>query len=103
LFGERPVPRARAEFIMVTFITFLRWVSGRDIYAVGIELPYPAPADFAPYREAFRCPVTFDAKGNCMIFALADGAAFDCGFNRSILHLQHSFCSRRIYCVASIG
>jgi len=36
---------------MVTFITFLRWVSGRDIYAVGIELPYPAPHDLAPYRE----------------------------------------------------
>jgi AraC-like DNA-binding protein len=72
LFGERPVPRARAEFIMVTFITFLRWVSGRDIHAVGIELPYPAPADLAPYREAFRCPVTFDAKANCMIFAVAD-------------------------------
>src|SRR5262249_20627959 len=45
---------------------------GRDIRPVAVALPYPAPADLAPYRAAFRCPVTFDADGNSLEFARAD-------------------------------
>jgi AraC-like DNA-binding protein len=70
--GHRPVPRQRAEFIMVTVIGFLGWISGRDIRPVAVALPYPPPADLAPYRAAFRCPVTFDADGNRLEFARAD-------------------------------
>ena len=55
--GERPVPRQRVEFIMVTLIGFLAWISGRDVRPVAVELPYPAPQDQAPYRAAFRCPL----------------------------------------------
>jgi AraC-like DNA-binding protein len=69
--GDRPVPRQRIEFIFVTVITYFRWLAGREVYPVAVELAYPAPADPAPYREAFRCPVSFDATGNCLIFALA--------------------------------
>jgi AraC-like DNA-binding protein len=70
--GERPVPRQRAEFIMVTLIGFLGWISGRDVRPVAIELPYPAPADLTPYRKAFGCPITFDAGSNSLIFSRAD-------------------------------
>jgi len=70
--GERAVPRQRVEFIMVTLIGFLGWISGREIRPVAIELPYPAPADLAPYREAFGCPVTFDADRNSLLFARAE-------------------------------
>ena len=48
--GERAVPRQRVEFIMVTLIGFLAWISGRDVRPVAVELPYPAPKDLAPYR-----------------------------------------------------
>jgi AraC-like DNA-binding protein len=70
--GERPVPRQRAEFIMVTLIGFLGWISGRDVRPVAIELPYPVPADTAPYRKAFACPIAFDASSNSLIFSRAD-------------------------------
>ena len=60
--GSRPVPRARIEYIVVTVIGFCRWISGRDVHPLAIELPYPAPADLAPYRAAFRCPVSFGAR-----------------------------------------
>jgi AraC-like DNA-binding protein len=73
--GERPVPRQRIEFIFVTLMGFCRWVSGREVHPLAIELPYPAPVNPAPYREAFRCRLSFDAPGNSLLFAAADMAA----------------------------
>jgi AraC-like DNA-binding protein len=70
--GNRPVPRQRVEFILVTLIGFCRWISGREVHPLAIELPYPAPADLAPYRAAFRCPVAFAAERNSLLFARAD-------------------------------
>src|SRR5262245_51476772 len=67
--GGRPVPRQRIEFIMVTVIGFLRWISGREVQPVAIELPYPPPADAALYRAAFRCPIAYDARRSSLIFA----------------------------------
>jgi AraC-like DNA-binding protein len=70
--GDRPVPRQRIEFILITVIGFCRWICGRDVQPLAIELPYPAPADPAPYRAAFRCPVSFDAPRSSLLFARAD-------------------------------
>jgi AraC-like DNA-binding protein len=70
--GNRPVPRQRIEFIVVTLIGFCRWVSGREVPPLAIELPYPAPADLAPYRAAFRCPMSFEAPATSLLFAHAD-------------------------------
>jgi len=70
--GERPVPRQRMEFILATVTTFCRWVSGRDLNPLEVALSYPAPADPAPYREAFHCPVSFDAPVSSLLFALDD-------------------------------
>jgi AraC-like DNA-binding protein len=70
--GDQPVPRQRIEFIFITVIGFCRWFSGRDINALAVELPYPAPVDLAPYRTAFRCPVSFDASAASLLFASAD-------------------------------
>jgi AraC-like DNA-binding protein len=70
--GTRPVPRQRIEFIFVTVIGFCRWISGRDIHPVRVELPYPTPVDLAPYQAAFRCQVSFDASAASLLFASAD-------------------------------
>jgi len=70
--GARPVPRQRIEFIFITVMGFCRWISGRDIHPLTVELPYPAPVDLAPYRAAFRCPVSFDASAASLLFASAD-------------------------------
>jgi AraC-like DNA-binding protein len=70
--GDRPVPRQRIEFIVVTVMGFCRWISGRDINPLAIESPYPAPADVAPYRSAFRCPVSYGASRTSLLFAHAD-------------------------------
>src|ERR1051326_3997976 len=73
--GDRPVPRQRIEFILVTLIGCCRWMSGREVDPSSIELPYPPPVDPAPYRAAFRCPVSFDAPRNSVLFARADMTA----------------------------
>ncbi len=70
--GGRPVPRQRVEFIVVTVIGFLRWISGREVHPAAIDLPYPPPADPAPYRMAFRCPVSFGSSRSSVLFAHAD-------------------------------
>jgi AraC-like DNA-binding protein len=73
--GSRPAPRARIEYIIVTLLGFCRWISGRDAYPLAIELPYPAPADLAPYGVALRCPVSFDAATASLLFAQSDMTA----------------------------
>src|ERR1043166_7061294 len=73
--GDRPVPPQRVESIVVTLIAFCRWIGGRDVRPLAIELPFPPPADPAPYSAAFRCPVTFDAPRNSLLFARTDMSA----------------------------
>jgi AraC-like DNA-binding protein len=73
--GSAPMPRQRIEFIVVTLIGFCRWISGRDVQPLAIGLPYPAPADLAPYRAAFRCPVSFDLPATNLLFAASDMTA----------------------------
>jgi AraC-like DNA-binding protein len=70
--GDRPVPRQRMEFILVTLISFCRWVCGREVNPLAVEVSYPAPPDPEPYRDAFGCPVSFDAPSSSLVFALAD-------------------------------
>jgi AraC-like DNA-binding protein len=73
--GNRPIPRQRIDYILVTLIGFCRWISGRDVHPLAIESPYPAPPDAAPYRAAFRCPISFNAPRNSLLFAAADMVA----------------------------
>jgi AraC-like DNA-binding protein len=70
--GDRPVPRQRIEYILATLITFCRWVAGRQVDPLGVAISYPAPRDRAPYRDAFGCPVSFDAPVSSLLFALDD-------------------------------
>lgn len=70
--GNRPIPRQRIEFIFVTVVGFCRWISRSDVSPRSVELAYPAPGDLSPYRAAFRCPVSFDATRNSLLFARAD-------------------------------
>jgi AraC-like DNA-binding protein len=73
--GDRPVPRQRVEFIIVMVMSFCRWISRRDIYPLAVEFAYPLPTDLTLYREAFRCPASFDAPRHGILFARADMAA----------------------------
>jgi len=89
--GDRPVPRQRIEFIFATVVRFCSWISGREVYPQAVEFVYPAPADAAPYRAAFRCPVSFNAPRDSMLFAHADATAPLPTFNPQLAELHERF------------
>ena len=89
--GSRPVPRQRGEFIIATLIGFCRWIAGREVYPIAVALPYPAPADLAPYRAALRCPVSFDAPVTSLMFSKDDMTAPLPTCNPRLLELHDRF------------
>ena len=70
--GKRPVPRQRFEFDLLTLLTFCRWIVGRELCPLAVELAHPAPADLQPYSHAFQCPLRFNAPTNSLLFACVD-------------------------------
>jgi AraC-like DNA-binding protein len=70
--GGPPVPRQRVEFDLMTFLSFCRWITNRDLRPLALELRFPPPADLQPYQEAFKCPLRFNAPTNALLFARAD-------------------------------
>ena len=70
--GGQPVPRQRFEFDLMTFLSFCRWVTNRDLRPLALELRFPPPADAQPYQDAFKCPLRFNASANALLFAHAD-------------------------------
>jgi AraC-like DNA-binding protein len=89
--GDRPIPRQRIEFIFVTVVSFCRWITRSDVSPRSVELAYPGPADLAPYRTAFRCPVFFDAPRNSLLFASADMNLALPTFNPQLAELHERF------------
>ena len=70
--GKHPVPRQRFEYDLITLLSFFRWVINRDLRPLALELRFPPPADVQPYRDAFKCPLRFNAPVNALLFARAD-------------------------------
>lgn len=70
--GERPVPRQRVEFGMLTVLTSCSWFTGRELTAEVVEFVYPEPADPMPHREAFGCPLGFGRPANRALLRKAD-------------------------------
>src|SRR5262249_61392852 len=64
--------REAFEFDLMTFLSFCRWVANRDLRPLALELRFPPPADSQPYRDAFKCPLRFNAAVNALLFAGAD-------------------------------
>ena len=70
--GNRPVPRQRVEFGMLTMLGFCSWITGRDVQARGVEFVYPAPNDATAHVEVFGCPVRFGAAANRALLRKCD-------------------------------
>ncbi len=59
--GRRPVAPQRFDFLGVTCIRGLHWVTGRDVKPLVFHHPGPTPANPERWREVFGCPVVFNA------------------------------------------
>jgi len=70
--GERPVPRQRVEFGMLTMLGFCSWITGRELQARTVEFVYPAPDDATAHLAVFGCPVRFGAATNRALLRMRD-------------------------------
>lgn len=59
--GKLPVPQQRYDFMAVTFMKGILWLTGEAVTPVRVHHPYPAPADPSRWEQAFGCPVLFGA------------------------------------------
>jgi len=70
--GRLPIPRQRVEYALLTILMQSCWLTRRELQPLAMEFAFPAPADDRPHREAFGCPVHFDAPANRMLISNAD-------------------------------
>ena len=70
--GRQPVPWQRFGFDLMTFLTFCRWVTARDLRPIALELTLAPSPDLEPYRDAFNCPLRFNAPANALLLSRAD-------------------------------
>jgi len=67
-----PVPRQRFEFVLITILNVCRWIAGRTINPIGIELTHEEPGSTQAHARAFAGPLRFSAASNGILFAAAD-------------------------------
>lgn len=70
--GERPVPRQRVEFGMLSMLAQAGWLTGRELQPLAVEFVYPPPPEPAPFVAAFGVLPRFAAGANRMRLAAAD-------------------------------
>ncbi|NRR28910.1 AraC family transcriptional regulator [Oxalobacteraceae bacterium] len=70
--GLLPIPRQRYEFILITILNICRWISGKPLSPVQVNFLHEAPADLAPYTQAFNGALQFGAADHGILFCAAD-------------------------------
>lgn len=60
--------RQIAEQTLAGWVTFGRWLSGRDEPPYEVHFQHPAPDDTREHQRLFRCPVKFSQPQTALIF-----------------------------------
>lgn len=68
LLVNRPGVRQQEDLAVSIGVGILRSLLGRDWSPELVTLQRRAPMNTAPYRQAFRCPVEFEAEHNQVVF-----------------------------------
>lgn len=71
LLSNRPGVRQQEDLAVSIGVGILRSLLGRDWSPELVTLQRRAPMNTAPYRQAFRCPVEFEAEHNQAVFDYA--------------------------------
>jgi AraC-like DNA-binding protein len=90
------VPRQRQEYGVLTLLTLCRWLTRRDVRALGVDFIFPDPANLRPYRVAFDCPLRFGQPATRMLLAAADLDAPLPSRNASMLALHERVIEERL-------
>lgn len=70
--GTLPVPRQRVEYAMLATLVLCQWLTRREVLPEAVEFAHPRPANEHPYREAFGCPIRFDAPTHRLLMSADD-------------------------------
>jgi AraC-like DNA-binding protein len=70
--GRQLVPWQRYGFDLMTFLSFCRWVTIRDLRPIALELAFAPSGDLEPYRDAFKCPLRFNTPANALLWSRSD-------------------------------
>ena len=70
--GQRQVPWQRYGYDLMSFLSFCRWVTNRDLRPIALELTFAPSSDLEPYRDAFKCPLRFNAIANALLWSRDD-------------------------------
>lgn len=70
--NTKPVPRQRQEYGLLTLLTLCRWLTRRDMRALGADFTFPDPVDLAPYQRSFDCPLRFNQPATRILLAADD-------------------------------
>ena len=70
--GRRPVPHQRFAFDLLMFLSFCRWVSGRELVPIGVDLSHSGPGSSLAFEAAFGRAPRFGAAENALVFSHAD-------------------------------
>ncbi|MEJ1127009.1 AraC family transcriptional regulator [Variovorax sp. CCNWLW225] len=70
--GSLPIPRQRVEYALLTVFMQCQWLTRRELQPLALEFVYPPPADDRLHREAFGCPIRYNAPANRLLLSTAD-------------------------------
>ncbi|MGY8662820.1 AraC family transcriptional regulator [Bradyrhizobium sp. UFLA05-109] len=73
--GECPIPRQRYDYVILTLLTFCRWMLGRPLRPLAAAFRYPVPSSLAAHNEAFGTPLRFNAPFNGLLISREDLAS----------------------------
>lgn len=94
--GDVAVPRSRLEFDLLTVLAFCRWVLGRELRPLAVELTHDVPEDVQPYLQAFHCKPQFNGRSNRVHLARADLESPLLTFHPQLAELHDQFADARI-------
>jgi AraC-like DNA-binding protein len=69
---RQPIPLQRFGFDLMTFLSFCRWITCRDLKPIALELAFAPSAGLEPYQDAFECPLRFNAPANALLLSASD-------------------------------
>ncbi|HCR1369320.1 AraC family transcriptional regulator [Pseudomonas aeruginosa] len=71
--GDRlPAPPQSAECSLAYLVDMVRWITGRPLDPLAVELPGAPREPLAPYAELFRAPLRFHAEEFALVFSRVD-------------------------------
>jgi AraC-like DNA-binding protein len=93
---RQPIPWQRFSFDLMTFLSFCRWITCRDLKPIALELAFAPSAGLEPYQDAFKCPLRFNAPENALLLSASDVMLPLPTANRSLAEIHEKIAAQHL-------